>query len=490
MNNMVYNAGFEALPAGTDWLLTNAVTLTGQTPSGNGGTTGSHTGQCCIQLTSGAVAKCQQGSSGTSGLFECQAGQVYNCSIWYRGGSGVGDTLQIYFNTFNAAGIAVNVTSPSYTAVSGWTQENFQFVVSNTYSGYTAGSAVSFNVLVRAPINSANFFIDDITLTQAPGTGNGTTIDGSGNVAVNPTGVLGFSGNQLQMSYGSDFVSVGGQLRLAAGPSTPEIISGAFAYTTAGGTTSGNPTQGPPFASNVLALATTLSSAYNGWLVVGPGIVPGTLVSSAGGTAFVTLSQNANNTTPPATATQPVTYYFVNLPAPAGAYTAPCILFNTTNGRSYLNMSGFWVDQGDAGTIIGGIFIGGAGYFGSVSVAQLSAGTANFAGTVTFQNGSGPYVAITSTDVIISNGGPEVDISASSVVISSGGGTITFDASGVCTFTQAIGGTTTISGGSIACVNVELTGNTLVNGTHSGFTGTLAAAIAAGKSVYAGIICN
>jgi hypothetical protein len=82
-----------------------------------------------------------------------------------------------------------------------------------------------------------------------------------------------------------------------------------------------------------------------------------------------------------------------------------------------------WVCQQDAGTIVGGIFIGGAGFFGSLSVAQLSAGTANFAGTVTFQSGgSGPSVEINSTDVIIGSGSGlcSVDISSSAVTISNG----------------------------------------------------------------------
>jgi hypothetical protein len=207
----------------------------------------------------------------------------------------------------------------------------------------------------------------------------------------------------------------------------------------------------------------TAISGVNGWLVVGPGIVPGTLVSSSTGSTSFVLNQFANNTTPPATATQPATYYFVDLPSPAGTYAAPCIIFNRTNGRSYLNMNGYWVDQGDAGTFVGGIFEGGAGFFGSLSVAQLSAGTANFAGTVTFQSGgSGPYVEINSSGVAIaqSSSGPNVQITSTDVIIANGSGaTVDISASDVTVtngdfVTSGAGYTITLSPGGINGISV------------------------------------
>jgi hypothetical protein len=180
-----------------------------------------------------------------------------------------------------------------------------------------------------------------------------------------------------------------------------------------------NPTQA---ANNVANMATAISGV-NGWLVVGPGIVPGTLVSSSTGSTSFVLNQLANNTTPHATATQPATYYFVDLPSPAGTYAAPCIIFNRTNGRSYLNMNGYWVDQGDAGTFVGGIFEGGAGFFGSLDAAQIAAGTLTDIAQVT--SGSGFVVNIDSSNQIKNTNTTTLDytqVAAGEVMLSGGSG--------------------------------------------------------------------
>jgi hypothetical protein len=196
MNNMVYNAGLEALPPGVDWTLTNAVLLTGQVASGNGGTTGSHSGSCCAQLlantstpSNSATAKLQQGPS-NAGIYSCFPGEIYTLNVWYRGGTGT-DYWQFYINWFDTLGAAFNITSPNYGPQSGWTQPNGGFGYTFTIPAVSGSiAASSFNILVRAPGGTTNsFYFDDFTLTQAPATTGAIEIDANGNANIAAQGV-------------------------------------------------------------------------------------------------------------------------------------------------------------------------------------------------------------------------------------------------------------------------------------------------------------
>ncbi len=105
---------------------------------------------------------------------------------------------------------------------------------------------------------------------------------------------------------------------------------------------------------------------------------------------------------------------------------------------------------------------------GSVNVSKLVAGTASFSGDVTFaRGGSSSFLTISNTSITISQAGAGLVVQGGSVIC------------GVLTATNALFAT-----------NIASLPNNITVGGSATFTGTLAAAISAGKSVRGGLILN
>lgn len=380
---------------------------------------GPHSGLWCWKLnspSSGVFANVSQI------LNTLQQGESYKVSVWAASASAA-SSLGISVDCFSGPdGTGSPVGSPfSVGSVPGnpgatpsWAQYTFTFTV-------PAGTA---SIQIFAGIgNSGNWFLDDWTLTPLQSVSGSSAIsyDANGDLVVNVAGIGGgviISGGQIQIAPNS--------LNIAYfAPGSAPTQYGAFTTRTQSGAGGGAVTSG----SNALSLAGSVSSVASGWYVTGPGVPPGTVVSSIVGAA-VTLSQNANATSAGGT------YTFVNLPAIGSSYPAGSFLFNTNNGRMYQAKTGSfagtqWVDVGDpgdmvAGVLAAGIVVAGAAVFGTLTAVSVVDST--FTTT-----GGGITVSIDSTNYVLVSGGStnQAQLTNSQLDISGSSSTATVNDGGI-----------------------------------------------------------
>jgi len=203
---------------------------------------------------------------------------------------------------------------------------------------------------------------------------------------------------------------------------------------------------------------------------------------------------------------------------PDANYPQGCIIFNTFDGKEYRNTTGTAWSKGVAPEdLIAGTIAAGVAYIGEIECSQVNAGLLNanvgvYAESVQAGAFTGCSLTLTANGVTttINNSSTAAGVAGLQVAASGGDTTyivpaglaVMYGSTGIATIADGgFGGVAYLYAGGSPVVSLEahagggilqLTGTTpqVKMGSGTGFTGTLAAAIAAGKSFVGGVLLN